>query len=101
MCNLSYNLQTNLFRNNTVRIEGGTSASTIKFPASSADTFELKMTIVKKIEQESVSRKKIIIIVIRNTCNSNNLSIIVNKYSNYTLITVWRETNRVTIRWIC
>jgi hypothetical protein len=49
------------------------------------------MTIVKKIEQESVSRKKIIIIVIRNTCNSNNLSIIVNKYSDYTLITVLRD----------
>lgn len=77
MCNLTYNLQTTLFRNNTVRIEGGTSASTIKFPASSVDTFEVKMTIVKKIEQESVNRKKIIIIIIRNTCNSNNLSIIV------------------------
>jgi hypothetical protein len=66
-----------LFRNNTVRIEGGTSASTIKFPASSADTFEVKMTIVKKTEQESVNRKKIIIIVIRITCKSNNLSTIV------------------------
>jgi hypothetical protein len=80
-----------LFRNNTVRIEGGTSASTIKFPASSADTFEVKKTIVKKIEQESVNRKKIIIIVIRNTCNSNNLSTIVTKYSNYTLITVLKD----------
>ncbi len=84
-------LSTTLFRNNTVRIEGGTSASTIKFPASSADTFEVKMTIVKKIEQESVNRKKIIIIVIRNTCNSSNLSTIVTKYSNYTLITVWKD----------
>jgi hypothetical protein len=80
-----------LFRNNTVRIEGGTSASTIKFAASSAGTFEVKMTIVKKIEQESVNRKKIIIIVIRNTCNSNKLSTIISKYSNYTLITVWRD----------
>jgi len=90
-CNLSYSLPATLFRNNTVRIEGGTSASTIKFPASSADTFEVKMTIVKKIEQESVNRKKIIIIVIRNTCNGNNLSTIVTKYSNYTLITVWKD----------
>ena len=91
MCNLSYNLQTTLLRNNTVRIEGGTSASTIKFPASPADTFEVKMTIVKKIEQESVNRKKIIIIVIRNTSNSNKLSTIISKYSNYTLITVWSD----------
>jgi hypothetical protein len=90
-CNLSYSPPATLFRNNTVRIEGGTSASTIKFPASSADTFEVKMTIVKKIEQESVNRKKIIIIVIRNTCNSNNLSTIATKYSNYTLITVWKD----------
>jgi hypothetical protein len=73
-------LTTTLFRNNTVRIEGGTSASTIKFPASSVDTFEVKMTIVMKIEQESVNTKKIIIIVIRITCNSNNLSTIVTKY---------------------
>jgi hypothetical protein len=73
-----------------VRIEGGTSASTIKFAASSAGTFEVK-TIVKKIEQESVNRKKIIIIVIRNTCNSNKLSTIISKYSNYTLITVWKD----------
>jgi len=80
-----------LFKNNTVRTEGGTSASTIKFPASSGDTFEVTMTIVKKIEQESVNRKKIIIIVIRNACNSNNLSIIVNRYSDYTLITVLRD----------
>jgi hypothetical protein len=84
-------LTTTLFRNNTVRIEGGTSASTIKFPASSADTLEVKMTIVKKIEQERVNRKKITIIVIRITCKSNNLSTIVTKYSNYTLITVWKD----------
>jgi hypothetical protein len=79
-------LPATLCRNTTVRIEGGTSASTIKFPACSVDAFEVKMTIVKKIEQESVNRKKIIIIVIRNTCNSNNLSTIVIEYSNYTNI---------------
>lgn len=75
-----------LCRNTTVRIEGGTSASTIKFPACSGDTLEAKITIVKKIKLESVNRKKIIIIVIRNKCNSNNLSAIVTKCSNYTNI---------------
>lgn len=85
-CNLSYNLPATLCRNTTVRIEGGTSASTIKLPACSADTLEAKIAIVKKIELLSANRKKIIIIVIRNTCNSNNLSTIVTKCSSYTNI---------------
>ena len=75
-----------LCRNTTVRIEGGTSASTIKFPASSPDTLEEKIVIVKKIELPSVTRKNIITIMISNICNTNNLSTIVINFQNYTNI---------------
>jgi len=79
-------LPATLCRNTTVRIEGGTSASTIKFPASSPDTLEEKIVIVKKIELPSVTRKNIITIMISNICNTNNLSAIVIKFQNYTNI---------------
>jgi hypothetical protein len=85
-CNLSYNLPATICRNIIVRIEGGTSASTIKLPACSGNTLEAKIAIVMKIELESANRKKLIIIVIRNTCNSSKLSTIVTKCSNYTNI---------------
>ena len=91
--NRSYNLPATLCRNTTVRIEGGTSANTMNFPACSPDTLEEKITIVKKIEQPSVTRKNIIIIIIINICNPNNLSAIVTNLNNsktiLTLITVW------------
>jgi len=79
-------LPATLCRNSTVRIEGGTSASTIKVPASSPDTLEEKIVIVKKIELPSVTRKNIITIMISNICNTNNLSAIVIKFQNYTNI---------------
>ena len=91
--NRSYNLPATLCRNTTVRIEGGTSATTIKFPACSPDTLEEKITIVKKIEQPSVTKKNIIIITIINICDPNSLSAIVTNLNNsktiLTLITVW------------
>jgi hypothetical protein len=91
--NRSYNLPATLCRNTTVRIEGGTSATAIKFPACSPDTLEEKITIVKKIEQPSVTKKNIIIITIVNICDPNNLSAIVTNLNNsktiLTLITVW------------
>jgi hypothetical protein len=71
-----------LCRNTTVKIEGGTSANSIKFPACSPDTLEEKITIVKKTEPPSVTKKNIIIIMISNICNHNDLSAIVTDINN-------------------
>jgi hypothetical protein len=75
-------LPATLCRNTTVKIEGGTSANIIKFPACSPDTLEEKITIVKKIELPSVIRKNIVIIMISNICNPNDLSAIVTDINN-------------------
>lgn len=68
-----------------VSTEGGTRASTIKFPACSAETLEVNNAIVTKIEMPSVNMKNIIIVIISNTFTSKTRSsmfAIDSKYTN-------------------
>jgi hypothetical protein len=73
-----------------VSTEGGTRASTIKFPACSAETLEVNNAIVTKIEMPSVNMKNIIIVIISNTFTSKTRSSMFAIDSKYilTLITV-------------
>lgn len=70
-----------------VNTEGGTRASTIKFPACSAETLEVNNAIVTKIEMPSVNMKNtIIIIIISSTLTSETRSSMFAIDSEYTNI---------------